>query len=117
MLLLGDFNMPSIVWTPIENYYVSSNAHSSSNAQHNVFCDIIIECSLRQISGIKNSLGRQLDLIFVNESAVDINSQVLSAVAPLLRPDDYHPALEFSLSANIQKAPRSVSSNIRRYNF
>ena len=77
----------------------------------------ITECSLRQISGIKNSLGRQLDLIFVNKSAVDIHSQVLSAVAPLLRPDDYHPALEFSLSANIQKAPRSVSSNIRKYNL
>ena len=42
---------------------------------------------------------------------------MLSAGAPLLRPDDYHPALEFSLSANIQKAPRSVSSNIRRYNL
>jgi len=59
LIILGDFNLPDISWSPSTDSLVSTplSVHD--------FVDGLLELSLQQVSFIRNTLNRQLDLIFV----------------------------------------------------
>jgi len=61
LIVLGDFNLPEITWSPSTDSLVA--IHLSVHD----FVDGVLELSLQQISFIRNSLNRQLDLVFVSD--------------------------------------------------
>jgi len=85
---LGDFNLPDISWSPSTDLLVSTplSVHD--------FVDGLLELSLQQVSFIRNSLHRQLDLVFVL-----VPSEItVSRIDPLVVPEDrYHPTLELKI--------------------
>jgi len=58
MIVLGDFNLSDVSWSPSTNSLVSTplSVHD--------FADGPLELSLQQVSFIRNSLNRQIDLCF-----------------------------------------------------
>lgn len=92
-IIMGDFNMPSVVWNylPDDNYYVQSKLSDCWND----FFNILYDMSLFQINGIMNDYLKILDLIFVN----DIDDCYVKRTTPISVPEDrYHPAIELFVS-------------------
>jgi len=88
LIVLGDFNLPDISWSPSTDLLVSTplSVHD--------FVGGLLELSLKQVSFIRNSLHRQLDLVFV----LDPSEITVSRIDPLVVPDDrYHPTLELKI--------------------
>lgn len=66
ILILGDFNLPTISWLPLpETGYFTALTPSDWTSD---FINIISSLSLLQINGITNSINRTLDLVLVNNS-------------------------------------------------
>jgi len=78
---LGDFSLPDISWSPTTDSFVSNPLS-------------VHELSLQQVSFIRNSLNRQLDLVFV----LDPSEVTVCIIVPLVVPEDrYHPTLELKI--------------------
>jgi len=88
LIVLGDFNLPDISWSPSTDPFVSSPL-----SDHD-FVDGLLELSLKQVSFISNSLNRQLDLVFVLHPSEVTVSRIDSLVVP---EDRYHPTLELTI--------------------
>jgi len=69
---LGDFNLPDISWSPSTDSLVSTPL----SVHH--FDDGLLEFSLQQVSFIRNSLNRQLDLVIV----LDPSEVTVSTIDP-----------------------------------
>lgn len=98
LLILGDYNMPSINWSAnfvdsdfqVARAFDSAQALSSSATQ---IVDNFEMFGLAQINIIHNHQGKLLDLIFADiESAA--TSNVEHAIHPLIPEDRFHPALD-----------------------
>jgi len=88
LIVLGDFNLPDLSWSP------STDSLVSTPLSDHDFVDGLLELSLQQISFIRNSLNRQLDLVFV----LDPSEVTVSKIDPLVEPKDrYHPTLELTI--------------------
>jgi len=59
LFVLGDFNLPDISWS------LSTDTLVSTPLSDHDFVDGLLELSLQRVSFIRNSLHRQLDLVFV----------------------------------------------------
>jgi len=59
LTVLCDFNLPDISW------YLSTDSLVSTTLSDHDFVDGLYELSLQQVSFMRNSLNRQLDLVFV----------------------------------------------------
>jgi len=57
LIVLGDFNLPGISWSP------STVSLVSTPLSDHDFVDGLLELSLQQVSFIRNSINRQLDLV------------------------------------------------------
>jgi len=87
LIVLGDFNLPDISWSP------STDSLVSTPLSDHDFVDGLLELLLRQVSFIHNSLNRQLDLVFV----LDPSEVTVSRIDPIVVPEDqYHPTLELT---------------------
>jgi len=87
-IVLGDFNLPDISWS------LSTDSLVSTSLSDHDFVDGLLELSLQQVSVIRNSLNRQLDLVFV----LDPSEVTVSRIDPLVVPEDqYHPTLELTI--------------------
>jgi len=77
LIVLGDFNLPDISWCPYTDSLVSTHL-----SVHD-FVDGLLELSLQEVSFIRNSLNKQLDLAFVL-----VPSEVtVSRIGPLVVPE------------------------------
>jgi len=84
LIVLGDFNLPDNSWSPpIDS---PTNAHD--------FVDGLLELSLQQVSFIRNSLNRQLELVFVSDPSEVTVSRMVALVVPKNR---YHPTMELTI--------------------
>lgn len=117
VIIFGDFNLPNLQWvlSEEESYYIALNPTSEKEV---LFTDCLSDLDLYQLSGVKNNLGRQLDLIFSS----DVDNCVVSASDHLLsKLDYYHPPLcltfsyDFSHKANFSENP--LTFNFRKANF
>ena len=97
ILILGDFNMPSIRWLPMPDSEALIPLPSEMNSTQYTFDVINSLCDLNlyQINSVKNSLGKILDLAFVNITQhFDI-----FRIPPICTPEDiYHPTLYISMT-------------------
>jgi len=88
LIVLGDFNHPDISWS------LSTDSLVSTPLSDHDFVDGLLELSLQQVSFIRNSLNRQLDLVFV----LDPSEVTVSRIDQLVVPEDqYHPTLELTI--------------------
>uniref|UniRef100_A0A182SNF9 Endonuclease/exonuclease/phosphatase domain-containing protein n=1 Tax=Anopheles maculatus TaxID=74869 RepID=A0A182SNF9_9DIPT len=82
------------------------------------FIDGIYFNNLKQLSGISNTQGRQLDLIFGNSAVALDRCPVLRAPLPLVDEDSYHPAIEMTIPITPDPLVRpSLTSVSRELNF
>jgi len=78
LIVLGDFNLPDNYWSPSTDSLVSTplSVHD--------FIDGLLELSLQQVSFIRSSLNRQLNLVFV----LYPSQATVSRIDPLVVPED-----------------------------
>jgi len=88
LIVLGDFNLPDISWSPPTDSLVAIflSVHD--------FVDGLLELSLQQVSFIRNSLKKQLDLVFVSDPFEVTVSRIDALVVP---EDRYHPTLDLTI--------------------
>jgi hypothetical protein len=84
-LIIGDFNMSNIMWTPLNSVMSPSNYISNDEC---TLIDELNTCNLSQFNGILNQYGKLLDLVLSNDS-VDVSE----CTDPLVPIDPYHKAL------------------------
>jgi len=85
LILLTDFNLPDISCSPPTDslFAIPLSVHD--------FVDSLLELLLQQVSFIRNSLNRQLDLVFVS----DPSEVTVSRIDDLVVPEDrYHPTMD-----------------------
>ena len=87
-LIYGDFNQPLIKWTDDNGALIPTGLLSPSSE---ILIDTMYFLELQQANHVTNSLGRTLDLIFVDDFD---QLSVSQSSFPLLPLDDYHPAIE-----------------------
>lgn len=92
LLIAGDFNLPGLTWVLSDDdpsQYVPLSASSPSEI---LFTDNLSGCGIQQINGIRNFMGRQLDLIFSTDSnncALVESNLVLSTIDVFHLPASY----------------------------
>jgi len=107
LIVLGDFNLPDISLSRPTDSFVAIPLSV------NDFVGGLRELSLQQVSLIRNSLNRQLDLVFVS----DPSEVTISRIDALVVPEDrYHPITsvykkidEKRLSGNLSFPVRYIS--------
>ena len=88
-----------------------------STVRTRFFDDINASC-LYQISGIKNSLNRQLDLVFANLIVATYCIDLYPCPTPLVSPDLYHPAIDLTVRIpNTMPIPTLTQASRPRMNF
>jgi len=88
LIVLDDFNLPDIYWSPPIDSLVALplSVHD--------FVDGLLEISLQQVSFIRNSLNRQLDLVFVSDPSEVTVSRIEALVVP---EDRYHTTMKLTI--------------------
>lgn len=87
-IIIGDFNMPLISWTPSGDCISLTPSNLQGSHQFN-FIDTINTCNLLQYNSLFNtSHGRLLDLVFSNSDV-----SVRACDFPLVTEDHHHPAV------------------------
>ncbi|CAK1601133.1 unnamed protein product [Parnassius mnemosyne] len=116
-LLVGDFNLPYIVWESIgdQNVYIPE---PNNGTIENMFIDEITFNNLKQCNYILNDNNRILDLVLVDNANI---VKVAEASLPLVGLDPHHPALEILIHSlgNIKpcRSKRVALPNYSKCNF
>lgn len=101
VIILGDFNIPS---------YSSNVDTDALNVTLNNYCDIL---NVKQLNQVYNVNGKLLDLVFANFKC-EVNHDEL----PLVKEDDYHPALNICIDLKVAKQGNfPPNREFKSYNF
>jgi hypothetical protein len=104
IIIVGDFNLPGVAWTPSEdgNHFVSSEICSRKDRE---FVDSIC-CDMQQQSNVKNPFNKQLDLVFSTDS-----SKVVVSTAPteISKIDLFHPPLKIIYQVDSNEAESQIN--------
>uniref|UniRef100_A0A2S2Q917 RNA-directed DNA polymerase from mobile element jockey n=1 Tax=Sipha flava TaxID=143950 RepID=A0A2S2Q917_9HEMI len=103
----GDFNLPDLSWSN-DNFGL---IYSSSGPAIHCVPDVLAYNNFFQLNLIPNSNGNFLDLVFSNDSRINIEKSV-TGVVPC---DPYHPALDIILTF-VDDLP-SIDSCHKYFNF
>lgn len=115
-LLLGDYNQPKIVWTKSTSSYAHPSSSSASYpTSSSTLLDGMALLGMKQMNDVINNLNRTLDLVLINDDAVNCCS-VTEAPDALLRIDPAHPPLEVSISLRMP-VPFVDDADTHSYNF
>lgn len=108
-ILMGDFNMPNIKWTPQNGILLPLGKHSQ---QSKIFTTLMCDYhNMHQIVTIKNEKGNILDLGFTNFQPLTVLVQ--KSTDPLPLPIDKHqPPLELSFQYNNSKHLKNITCNL-----
>ncbi|XP_058825284.1 uncharacterized protein LOC131685516 [Topomyia yanbarensis] len=116
MIVLGDFNQPGLIWVPSRHGYAYPDPiASTTNIASRMLLDGFAFNGLCQVSMIPNHQSRFLDLVFVSETIIPVCSvnEASSVIVPL---DNFHPALEISIST-IRSVQYVETLPVDRLNF
>lgn len=117
LIVVGDFNLPYLSWASSDDdtHFVPINPSQDKEV---IFTDCLSDCGLFQLSGVKNNLNRQLDLVFSSDADNCVVSESIHLLSTL---DRYHPPLSLSVRYDVSNvAPISAkiySFNFRKANF
>lgn len=116
-LLVGDFNLPNIVWESTDDANVYTPKPNNGTID-NMFIDEITFNNLKQCNCILNNNNRMLDLVLVDNAN---NVKVVEASLPLVGLDPHHPALEILIHSlgNIKpfRSKRGALPNYSKCDF
>lgn len=70
IIIVGDFNLPKIVWTQIDDDFIGSSNDLISNHILDTFCSF----GIQQINAIRNNMGRILDLVFTSLRSAQVTA-------------------------------------------
>lgn len=114
VILLGDFNLPSVDWVYSREDDTCLPTGDFS-AKISDFLDNLSCSGFWQSSIVKNSLGRQLDLVFTTDYS---NILVERSPTKLTNIDVYHPPLLVTIGMDETDSPdHSGNSTTFRFNF
>lgn len=88
VIILGDFNLSDIAWTPSSDHAYFLPAFNLNNCNHTELSDLLNLSNLGQYNSIQNSFNNILDLVLCNDVV-----SVFRCLDPLVEEDSYHPAL------------------------
>ncbi|XP_058821205.1 uncharacterized protein LOC131683342 isoform X1 [Topomyia yanbarensis] len=92
IIILGDFNLPSISWKSSRNGFLYSDSdHSVLHSGAARLLDSYSSATLLQINPIANENNCHLDLCFVSDQV--FATSVVMAPSPLVKPVAHHPPL------------------------
>jgi len=114
IIIVGDFNLSTINW-------ISNDYTNTSSLVHDFICFLSLH-ELNQCNFINNHMNRILDLVLTKLEYHDL--KISRAVTPLIKEDDYHPALVIDLNKtdrhrthSIKSTAGNFSDNTLNYNF
>ncbi|XP_053681644.1 uncharacterized protein LOC128732421 [Sabethes cyaneus] len=100
IIILGDFNLPSIKWRERGNGYLYADMGSSTLSPINIeLLDCYSTATVQQVNDIPNENGRLLDLCFA--SVRSQAPEVTMAPTPLVKHVLHHPGLLITTSQQI----------------
>ena len=109
ILILGDFNFPSIRWAQDSTTYLIPHlAPSPANQLKFQILDDYSLANLGQMNNIPNSYNNILDLCFMSVDS-STSSRLLPAPSPLVKVDRFHPPFMLSIDSTV--LPFSCNSN------
>ncbi|XP_055527600.1 uncharacterized protein LOC129720187 [Wyeomyia smithii] len=115
IIIVGDFNLPSLFWRPSrDGYYYPDPTQSTFHDCALNLLDGYNAAGLQQINSNPNEHGRCLDLCFV--STCDTAPVMAYAPDPLVKTVSHHPALVLSLDKR-SRTDHPTTSNSIRFNF
>lgn len=106
-LILGDFNLPSIIWSKSSDPTVTIPDNKST-----YLTDFIARSNLLQLNYLPNKNNKTLDLALTDSTCLCI----LSSTTPISRIDDHHPPFEVLLNTGPQHSLRE-NSELPKYLF
>lgn len=112
LIIIGDFNLPSITWieNDEDNDYLPTNIRSEAA----IFtCESMLQEGLRQINNIHNIAGNTLDLVFTSDTS---STTVLKAPKPISKIDVYHQPFEILIECP-QQPTEPNNDSITTYCF
>ena len=120
IIVIGDFNLPSLFWVPTNNGYFYPDPDRSTF--HTCALDLLDgynAASLQQINNNLNENGRCLDLCFFGTR--NVAPRLICAPTPLVKSVPHHPALVLSIdnghNVDYQALPDSTRYNFRRADY
>lgn len=111
-ILIGDFNMPNVRWSPNGPEYIHRGTTELQNMSISMIEELTIE-GFSQFNMYANNCGNILDLVFCNFSL-----EVCRSDCPIIQEECFHPALQIELN-DIALAPlrESAGTRVLRYKF
>lgn len=108
LVVLGDFNLPSITWNQPDNSNILVPVMVNNCV--NVCIESLLCHGLFQVNNVYNFLGKLLDLVFVNQpSEISLNSS-----APVTNPEDrFHPTIDLRILLPSTTSSTNISNSIR----
>lgn len=112
-LIVGDFNLPKIVWTQCDddNTLIPSHNYSEKDA---MVTDFFYNHGFSQMNGVKNADNNILDLLFASSNE---NILVKETDMPLSRIDHYHPPIEIFIDTYSNSSYEIPVSWTKIYNY
>lgn len=111
--VFGDFNLPDTLWHCDSDPLSATHFSTQSSSSHNI-CSELVGLGLIQYNQTHNSLGKQLDLIFLSNDLYGHCSPSLQELVPI---DPLHPPLEFQISLPFSSQYPSSDSSSSFLNF
>lgn len=107
IIIVGDFNLPSILWLPDDDdqRFIPTNLRSESS----IFtCDSLFAEGFSQINNTTNRSGNVLDLVFVNDYT---EVKIMTATRCLSNIDEFHYPFELFIRTTNQTNNKTASTN------
>ncbi|XP_038122448.1 uncharacterized protein LOC119771121 [Culex quinquefasciatus] len=112
LIVLGDFNLPGLIWRPSGDGFLYADSALSTQAAHvTEFLDSYSSSLLQQINSFPNENNVVLDLCFV--SCPDTAPPLVIAPAPLVKDVRHHPPLLLSLPVRLATEHTPVVCEVR----
>ncbi|XP_055527958.1 uncharacterized protein LOC129720502 [Wyeomyia smithii] len=120
-VLFGDYNQRELHWVPSESSgLVVDTSRSRLTAAGSALYDAFCFNGLTQTNPVKNARARTLDLVLVNEPALQ-NLSVMEAEYPMVRIDPDHPALDVTVMEVVpialELAPQHRALNFKHVDY
>ena len=117
LIVLGDFNLPSVSWMSDEENSGCFLPNSGNDSSIDFLNNMTTICPY-QINAVSNQMNRFLDLVFVDDNSC----YDLKRTFPIVTEDPYHPALEIIVETdylpnnNSLKTCKTIVSKVYAFN-
>ena len=105
LLVIGDFNLPDICGTDFR--------FLSASIKYQCLNNFLSFMELQSHNNIRNRFGKTLDLVLSNKNEIEVERNEL----PLVKEDDYHPALTLNISLTGKLTHNNKESTSLGYNY